>query len=768
MPIRFAHRGIALVVTAIVAVTPVLQALPQAPPPAKPVSTAKPATAKPAVATAQAVTPPGWPRTYTTASQGRVTVFEPQIASWSNQKELVAYAAASYQSKGAAATAKPAVGSLKLEAESSVSLSERLVNFANLRITESNFPTVPKDQLREIVAEITKAIPEDDRVIALDSVLAFVDKSTIVPTDVPGLKADPPVIFFSNTPAVVVNFDGDPIWSPIEKNDLKFAVNTNWDVFQHETKTFFLRYNDSWLSAPAVTGPWTATGKLPPSFSSLPADPNYADVKKAVPGKSLPTNQRPKVNVSLVPAELILLRGAPTYLLVTGTQDLLWVSNTESDVFRLGKTGPIYYLVAGRWFSAPDFTGPWTFATPKLPEDFKKIPLEHERSRVLASVPGTDQAIEAILISQIPQTARVDRTKIEAPAVSYNGAPEFTAIEGTSLQRAVNTDKDVIQFGADFYYCNQGVWFTSKAAAGPWQVATTIPAEIYKIPASSPSHHVTYVVVEADDNNNDEWVTFAYVAGYTGLMIGWGCAVWGSGWYYPPYAYGGIYYPHFGGYGYSAHYNPWTGSYGRSAVAYGPYGGVGAGARYNPRSGTYSRGAVAWGPYGASGVAEAYNPRTGAYGQTRQGSNAYGSWGSSAVVRGDDWATTNRYTSNVTGNTTRVTRTDEGAAVSRRNPGQGGGFVAAGDDGNVYAGRDGNVYKNDGGSWQKHENGDWSSVNRPTPQTADQLNRDRAARTSGTQRTRDYSSVRSSGGSRGTGSYRGASGGARSGGGRRR
>ena len=52
----------------------------------------------------------------------------------------------------------------------------------------------------------------------------------------------------------------------------------------------------------------------------------------------------------------------------------------------------MYYLVAGRWFSAPDFTGPWTFATPSMPEDFKKIPLEHERSRVLASVPGTDQA----------------------------------------------------------------------------------------------------------------------------------------------------------------------------------------------------------------------------------------------------------------------------------------------------------------------------------------------------------------------------------------
>ena len=113
--------------------------------------------------------------------------------------------------------------------------------------------------------------------------------------------------------------------------------------------------------------------------------------------------------------------------------------------------------------------------------------------------------------------------------------------------------------------CFQGVWFMSRAATGPWEVATTVPQEIYTIPASSPVHHVTYVTVEDDDD--DEWVTFAYVAAYTGMMIGWGCAVWGSGWYYPPYAYyGGFYpgyYPYAHTYGMGAWYNPYTGAYGR-------------------------------------------------------------------------------------------------------------------------------------------------------------------------------------------------------------
>jgi hypothetical protein len=607
-----------------------------------------------------------------------------------------------------------------------------------------------------------------------------------VPKNVEGIKADPPVIFFSKTPAVVVNLDSEPIWSRIKDNDLEFAVNTNWDLFRHTpSNTFYLRNNDTWLTATAVSGPWTAAGKLPASLSKLPAEDNWKEVKANIPGRTLSKAATPRVFVSFVPAELILLTGEPNYLQVDGTK-LLWVSNTESDVFREGQTGAVYYLVAGRWFSAPDFNGPWKFATTSLPPDFARIPLEHDRSRVLASVPGTDQAIEAVLLAQIPQTARVSKKQAKAPEVDFQGEPQFTPIETTKVERAVNTDKDVFKIDGSYYMCYQGVWFVGKSASGPWEVASSVPSQIYQIPASSPAHHVTYVTVEDDDD--DEWVTFAAAAGYTGMMVAWGCAVWGTGWYYPPYyGYGGFYpyyYPHFPTYGYSAWYNPWTGAYGRSASVYGPYGGAGIGARYNPRTGTYARGAAAYGPYGARGVAQAYNPRTGTYAATRQGSNVYGSWGSTAVQRGDDWAKTNRYTNRQTGTTTRTIRTDEGSAVTRRGPG--GGTVAVGDGGNVYAGNDGNVYRRQDGTWQKYDNGGWSNTekqpgNRPQPTqqstdrgttmdrgTRDQLERDSAARREGTQRSGSYGTYRGGSGTRSTGSYRSGGGGARGGGGRRR
>jgi hypothetical protein len=302
-----------------------------------------------------------------------------------------------------------------------------------------------------------------------------------------------------------------------------------------------------------------------------------------------------------------------------------------------------------------------------------------------------------------------------------------------------------------------------------------VPKQIYEIPVSSPSHTVTYVTVQ---ESNDDAVVFATAMAFTGVMVAWGCAVWGTGYYYPPYVrYGGypIYYPHYPTYGYGAAYNPWTGAYSRGAVAYGPYGGAGVSQRYNPRTGTYSRGAAAYGPYGSRAAASAYNPRTGTVGATRQGSSVYGSWGQTGVRRGDDWATTKRYSSNVTGNTTRVTRTS---------------------DGDVYAGRDGNVYRKEGDGFQKYENGGWNNVDRPTgserPQvqdragqgaeagqrpatsgwdqnTAGQVQRDSAARAEGAQRTQDAGRVQSGATTR-SGSYR-PSGGGRAGaggGGRRR
>jgi hypothetical protein len=585
------------------------------------------------------------------------------------------YAAASYSGND---HQPPAFGTLRIEADTKISLEKRLVSFSEFTITGSNFPTLSGEQLTAIVGEVNSSVPRDERVIGLDRVLAAVDTSQVKPRNVDGVKADPPAVLYSTTPAVLVNLDGDPVWSPVTDGDLRFAVNTNWDLFEHmPSSSYFLRVDTAWMRAVSIDGPWTPAGKLPDSFSRLPNDDNWKDARAAL-ARHAPGGRAPAVFVSRKPAEMILLRGTPAYTAVPGT-GLLWVSNTDSDVFRAGKTGPVYYLVSGRWFTAPGFNGPWAFATPTLPEDFRKIPREHPRSRVLASVPGTTQAFEAVLLAQVSRTARVSRTQVTPPDAIYQGEPQFQPIEKTTIARAVNTDKDILKAGDLYYLCFDGVWFQSRSESGPWTLSDSIPKEIYEIPISSPAYIVTSVRVESAD---DEAVVFATDAAYTGIMVSWGCAVWGTGWYYPPYVgwrgYSPVYYTRIPSYGY--------------------------GAWYSPRMGMYSRGA-----------AQAWNPRTGTGAQARQAA-VYASWGAAAVQRGDRWAQASRITT---------------------------GTIVRADSGNVFAGHDGYVYRNQGGSWQRYDNGGWNRLGRPTGtsgELGDQLNRDFVARRDGNERTSNLDS----------------------------
>ena len=177
--------------------------------------------------------------------------------------------------------------------------------------------------------------------------------------------------------------------------------------------------------------------------------------------------------------------------------------------------------------------------------------------------------------------------------------------------------------GEVYYLCFQAVWFVAKSPEGPWELADKVPSEVYQIPPSAPVYPTTYVYVY---DTNPQYVTYGYLPGYYGDYYAWGVMAFGTGWYYGSYVYDDVYWPYAYTYGAGAWYNEHTGTYGRSAVAYGPYGGAGRAAAYNPTTGTYARGAAAYGEYRAGAWAEAYNPRTGTTARTAQGSNVYGNW----------------------------------------------------------------------------------------------------------------------------------------------
>jgi hypothetical protein len=650
----------------------------------------------------------GWPREKSNAS-GTLIYYQPQLDEWKEFRRLEARMAISVKPTGG----QPTLGVVSFRARTDANLDTRNVVVSRLEIISVRFPSLDPAKSAAMETLVRNfLLPSATLNINLDRLLAALDQSKPASTPVVAVENNPPRIFFAYEKAILLLVDGDPVRAPIEKTSLEYVVNTNWNIFfDKDEAQYYLLSERQWLKSAAMEGPWKATTKLPKAMANLPKQPNWEDVGKAIPPPG-GLGAAPKVFYSSKPAEIILFNGQPKFAAIPNTQ-LKYATNTDSNLFLQGGEEQYYFLAAGRWFRAKALEGPWIYASADLPADFALIPPNSAPARVLASVPGTEEANDAVLLAQVPTTVVVDPAQAEAQVkVSYDGAPQFKPIESTNLSYASNTEDKVIHVGDLFYLCFQGVWFRSTTAQGPWKTAPSVPPEIYTIPASSPVYNVTYVTQTTASSGEIE---ASSTAGYLGMFI-IGAAVgatvaYGTGYYYPPYFYYGpypypIYRPYPITYGVGAFYNPYNGAYGYARGAYGPYGGVAGGAWYNPTRGTYGRAVGACGPYGCAGAARAYNPYTGAYGATRQGSNAYSQWGSSVVTKGDKWAQTGHYTD--ARGTIAGARTSEGGRVVAGSGRNGSGFVGQSGSGDVYAGKDGNVYKKTDSGWQQYGNGGWN------------------------------------------------------------
>ena len=654
-----------------------------------------------------------WPRQR--VENGNILVtYQPQVDDWINFTDLDWRMAIELTPTGG----KQVVGAVELHAQTTVDMDNKMVLISNLKIKKTYFPSLDPATAAQMEQLLRTFLPPTVSITLHQLVAAVPKKESVFGVQ---LKSDPPVIFVSYKPAILLDIDGQPVRAPVQKTKLEYVVNTHWPLF-FDTKSsiFYLLVGQQWLMAATLDGPWSVTTKLPRDMKQLPKEAQWAGLKDFIPPPPAKSDTVvPAVFYSASPAEIILFDGKPAYMQIPGT-NLQYATNTMSYLFLYTATNQYYFLTSGRWFSANSLGGPWTFATPNLPADFAQIPGNSPAAQVLASVPGTEEAKDSILMAQIPTTVTVDSVAAAATAkVTYDGTPQFAVLQGTSLSYATNTSQKVIRVGDLYYLCLQGIWFVSTNPQGPWQTAQSVPQAIYTIPPSSPVYNVTYVT---QTTTSDGSVQASYTAGYMGAFVmgvtTGAIIAGGTGYYYPPYVgvYPGYgypaYYPYAATYGAMPYYNSATGAYGVSQTAYGPYGSATRTASYNPYTGTYARTASASTAYGSAAVGQAYNPYTGAYGATKQGSNAYSSWGSSVVSKGGESAYTQHYST--AKGTTGSVQTSSGGKAAGASTAYGNTAVGKTSSGDMYAGHDGNVYKNTGSGWEKYDNGSWNSVQKPT------------------------------------------------------
>ncbi len=582
------------------------------------------------------------------------------------------------------------------------------------KITKIAFPKTKKKTEDRIEQQLRTLAQTQAQELPLDVVLEYLADQNFQGTSA-NISMDPPKIFYRDSEAILVIFDGTPIFVTTGVEGLEFAINTNWDVLRETTtNTYYLLNGDKWLKTNDINKPWEATAAIPLSVSQLPDTDNWVRVREAIPDKPIgpakPVGDAVDVIVTMKPAELISTTGAPELETITDT-GLAFVANTSADLFFMAANNTYYYLVSGRWFKSESLDGPWKAALP-LPDAFSDIPEDHPVADVRSSIPGTREAQIAVIQAQLPQTIAVKRNEVKVK-VYYAGSPKFEQIEGTSLARAVNTSFDVIQAGDHYYLCHHAIWFVSTQANGPWELADMIPAEIYDIPANSPSHHVTYVQVY---DSTADVVYVQSTPGYHHSYVSFGVVVYGSGYYWDPYYYNSYYgYPYYYAYPYSygaaAYYNPTTGRYGRAGWTYGPYGGYGRSATYNPSTGRYSHGVAAWDNDDGYFAKHAYNPRTGVETnvQRRYDGDDNQMWGSATACKGDQWVQSSVYANE--DYVRRDTQTSGGGESTRIRTEDHSVTAVRTGEGDLFVGVDGNVYrKSADGGWEGHENGQWKDA----------------------------------------------------------
>ena len=472
-----------------------------------------------------------------------ITLYNPENESYLDNK-LISNIAFAIKKEGN----EPIFGMLWTTSILDVDRATRMASLASIKIDEVKLPDEISNE-NKVAFEIliNNEIPKWNIEFPLDEFLQELNEVTVNTSE---LNNEAPTILFSNEPAVLILIDGEPKLKDAESGYELVENSDSFIIKDIKSNTYYLKGGEFWYTAKQALGPWESIDKVPSKIKKIAkkAETNDEDSNDDYTGEA------PKIIVANPPSELIVFDGELKFTPLQKT-NLLFVENTGSNIFMNITDQTYYILLSGRWFTTKDLKANWTYlASENLPEDFKNIPNDSEKSDVLSSVAGTKEAKDALYDAQIPQTAAVKRDT-KASTVTYNGTPEFQNIENLKLQYAVNTESDIFKDNNTYYLCDNAVWFKSSSPNGPWQVADERPSEVEKIPADNPKYNTKYVYIY---ETSPTVVYVGYTPGYYGSYAYGPTVVYGTGFYYNPW-YRGFYYPRHYTYGFSIRYNPWYG-----------------------------------------------------------------------------------------------------------------------------------------------------------------------------------------------------------------
>jgi hypothetical protein len=689
-----------------------------------------------------------WPKSITADDGTVINIYQPQAEFFAGNT-LKARSAISVLKTG---TKDPVFGVFWSTATVETDKDTRDVAIETIKINNLKIPTDSSPvETKYIETTLESFIPKVVGHLPLDEVLASLDQQEEETKLSQNIGHHLPKVIYRTQKSMLVLIDGEPKLRKNTKWGLNVVVNTPFTIVENKDGKFYLYGGGHWYMAPAPTGPYTYAGdKVKHNLKKIARElKKIARKTDDMPNSESPDEPVYDIIVSTAPAELIQSNGNPDLTPIAGTS-LLYVRNSDNDIFVDTHTQQYYVLLSGRWYTANALNenSQWQYvASNQLPADFAKIPEGSPKDDVLASVAGTEPAREAVIDAQIPQTAKIDR-RTAATHVEYDGTPQFKPIEGTDMQYAVNTSSTVLLENGKYYAVDNGIWFMADNPMGPWAVATMRPEEMDQIPPTSPVYNAKYVeVYEA----TPDYVYMGYTPGYLNSFVDGPTVVYGTGYDYQPWD-GDYYYPRPWTWGFDMNYNPWSGwgfgedyDYDWFDDGFGWGDGFGLGLGYGMGWGGWGGGGW-WG--GAGGYRPAYrNWHGGRFGNGGRG----GYYGDHTAIDGNTHMHM-RYNNNIYRSRQGViprTRGNEGGFAGNNGFRGNNGMRAVGGN-NIVSDRQGNIYQRGAqGQWQQRVNRGWAAVNAAANRRLEQqrqMNMRGAVRAQNFQRASNFGGMRFSGG----------------------
>ena len=411
-----------------------------------------------------------WPRTLP-LKQGTVTIYQLQV---DEMKDDVIHfrAALAYRETP---RSEPVFGAGWFESRVEIDQSRRIVHPIDLKVTETRFPEGTDELRTELSAVLAQESPTWNLDFSLNELQAALKTAEAESLAVQTLNTEPPRIIYRDHPALLISIDGDPVLREIEDSPFEAVINTPYPLIFDGSDYYLNAAKDVWYRAGRVTGPYQFEARPPADIAAM-VNAEESAVADETPVKSITAANAPEIVVSTEPAELIVTEGPAAF--VPLVDDLLVLQNSEDDVFMHVGSQEFFIVLAGRWYRSRSLDGPWTYRpAEELPAAFANIPDDSEQADSRVYVAGTDEAREAVLDAQVPQTAAVERGEVDID-VEYDGEPVFDPVDGTDLEYANNTGYTVIQSDGLYYLVEDGVWYVATSPDGPWQVSTQRPQQV--------------------------------------------------------------------------------------------------------------------------------------------------------------------------------------------------------------------------------------------------------------------------------------------------